>query len=78
MKQDSKSKKILFRKRNYRILFIAFLMIVTGFIIMTGGGSDNPNLFNQEIFNFQRIRLAPTIILIGFGTAMYSILTQNK
>tara|TARA_A100000164_G_scaffold122721_1_gene108660 strand:- start:9 stop:170 length:162 start_codon:yes stop_codon:yes gene_type:complete len=53
-------------------------MIVTGFIIMTGGGSDNPNLFNQEIFNFQRIRLAPTIILIGFGTAMYSILTQNK
>ena len=78
MKEDSKSKKILFRKHNYRILFIAFLMIVTGFVIMTGGGSDNPNLFNEEIFNFQRIRLAPTIILIGFGTAMYSILTQKK
>ena len=78
MKQDSKSKKILFRKRNYRILFIAFLMIVTGFIIMTGGGSDNPYLFNEEIFNFKRIRLAPTIVLVGFGTAMYSILTQKR
>ncbi|OUW35065.1 MAG: hypothetical protein CBD39_02665 [Flavobacteriaceae bacterium TMED179] len=78
MKQDSKSKKILFRKRNYRILFIAFLMITTGFVIMTGGGSDNPYLFNEEIFNFKRIRLAPTIVLVGFGTAMYSILTQKR
>ena len=77
MKQDSKSKKILFEKRNYRILFIAFLTIITGFVIMSGGGSDNPYLFNEEIFNFQRIRLAPTLILIGFGIAMYSILTRE-
>jgi hypothetical protein len=43
---------------------------------MTGGGSEDPNYFNEEIFNFRRIRLAPTMVLIGFGVAMYSILTK--
>jgi len=44
---------------------------------MTGGGSEDPNYFNEEIFNFRRIRLAPTLVLIGFGIAMYSILTRE-
>ena len=78
MKQSSDSKKILFGKHNYRIVFIAFLIITIGFILMTGGGSEDPNYFNEEIFNFRRIRLAPSIVLIGFGIAMYSILTQKK
>ena len=45
---------------------------------MAGGGSEDPNYFNEAIFNFRRIRLAPTMVLIGFGLAMYSILTQDK
>jgi hypothetical protein len=45
---------------------------------MAGGGSDDPNVFNPEIFNFRRIRLAPTIVLIGFGLAIYAILTPSK
>jgi hypothetical protein len=44
---------------------------------MAGGGSDDPNFFNEEIFNFRRIRFAPTLVLIGFGIAMYSILTRE-
>ncbi len=70
------SKKFLFEKRNYRLLFISFLVIALGFILMSGGGSDDPNVFNDAIFNFRRIRLAPTLVLIGFGIAIYSILTQ--
>tara|TARA_Y100000389_G_C17468620_1_gene528113 strand:- start:3378 stop:3623 length:246 start_codon:yes stop_codon:yes gene_type:complete len=77
MKKDTGPKKFLFEKRNYRFLFLSLLVISLGFILMAGGGSEDPNYFNEEIFNFQRIRLAPTFILIGFGIAMYSILTRE-
>ena len=77
MKKNTGPKKFLFEKRNYRFLFLALLVISVGFILMTGGGSEDPNYFNEEIFNFRRIRIAPTLILIGFGIAMYSILTRE-
>ena len=77
MKKNTRLKKFLFEKRNYRFLFLAIAVIALGFILMAGGGSDDPNFFNEEIFNFRRIRLAPTLVLIGFGIAMYSILTRE-
>jgi hypothetical protein len=77
MKKNTGPKKFLFEKRNYRFLFLALSLIGLGFILMAGGGSDDPNFFNEEIFNFRRIRLAPTLVLIGFGIAMYSILTRE-
>jgi hypothetical protein len=77
MKKNTGPKKFLFEKRNYRFLFLALSLIAIGFILMAGGGSDDPNFFNEEIFNFRRIRLAPTLVLIGFGIAMYSILTRE-
>jgi len=46
--------------------------------LMSGGGSDDPNVFNPEIFSFRRIRLAPTIVLLGFGLAIYAILMPPK
>ena len=45
---------------------------------MAGGGSDDPNVFNPEIFNFRRIRLAPTIVLIGFAIQVYAILIDPE
>jgi hypothetical protein len=45
---------------------------------MSGGGSDDPDVFNPEIFNFRRIRLAPTIVLLGFGLAIYSIFSPSN
>ena len=77
MKKNTGPKKFLFEKRNYRFLFLAISVIALGFILMAGGASDDPNFFNEEIFNFRRIRLAPTLVLIGFGIAMYSILTRE-
>lgn len=68
----------LFEKVNYKILLIGIAVIAVGFILMSGGGSDNPNVFNEEIFNFRRIRLAPTVVLIGFGVTIYSILKNPK
>lgn len=64
----------LFEKVNYKILLIGIAAITIGFILMAGGGSDDPNVFNEDIFNFRRIRLAPTVVLIGFGITIYAIL----
>ena len=55
-------------------MFIGLGCIALGFILMAGGGSDDPNVFNPEIFSFRRIRLAPTIVLIGFALQVYAIL----
>lgn len=64
----------VFGKKNYKFMFIGLAIIALGFILMSGGGSDDPNVFNPEIFHWRRIRLAPTLILIGFGIQIYAIL----
>ena len=78
MSDQSPKKEFLFNKRNYRLLLLSLTVIAMGFIIMAGGGSEDPNVFNPEIFSFRRIRLAPTIVLMGFGLAIYAILTPPK
>jgi hypothetical protein len=73
------NKEWIFQKKNYQFMFIGLAFIVIGFILMSGGGSDDPNVFNPDIFSFRRIRLAPTLILIGFGIEIYAILLNpNK
>ena len=71
-------KKLLFNKKNYLVLSLAILTISTGFIIMSGGESKDPMIFNDEIFNFRRIRLAPALVLFGFALAIYSIFVKSK
>jgi len=63
-----------FRRKNYVVMIIGMLVIALGFILMSGGGSDDPNVFNPAIFSWRRIRLAPTLVLIGFGIEVYAIL----
>lgn len=75
---EKQQHEFLFEKVNYKILIVGIVVIALGFILMSGGGSDNPNAFNPEIFSFRRIRLAPTVVLIGFGIAIYSILKNPK
>lgn len=79
MKNNEQHKsEFLFDKVNYKILLVGIAVIALGFLLMSGGGSDDPNVFNEEIFNFRRIRLAPTTVLIGFGITIYSILKNPK
>ena len=68
----------IFGKRNYKFMFIGLAFIVIGFILMSGGGSDDPNVFSEDIFHWRRIKLAPTLVLIGFGIQIYAILTRSK
>ncbi len=68
----------LFEKTNYKILLVGILVIALGFLLMSGGGSEDPNIFNEDIFSFRRIRLAPTTVLVGFGIVIYSILKIKR
>jgi hypothetical protein len=78
MKEDTKKPEFLFGATNYKILIIGLVVIAIGFILMSGGANENPNVFNEEVFSFRRIRLAPTVVLLGFGITIYSILVKSK
>jgi hypothetical protein len=81
MNKDKQTTKpvFLFGKKNYLFMFIGIVFIAIGFIIMSGGGSDDPSIFNEAMYNFQRIRLAPTLVIIGLGIEIYAILLNpNK
>ncbi|BDU23781.1 DUF3098 domain-containing protein [Flavobacterium sp. GSB-24] len=76
--QEQPKQEFLFDSINYKILLIGIAVIALGFILMSGGGSKDPNVFNEDIFSFRRIRLAPTTVLIGFGITIYSIFKKSK
>ncbi len=71
-------KKSLFGKRNYKFMLIGIFFIALGFILMSGGGSEDPNIFNEEIYSFRRIRLAPMLVILGFIIEVYAILTKPE
>lgn len=68
--------EFVFERKNYKFMLIGIAFIVLGFILMTGGGSDDPNVFNPAIYNWQRIRLAPAMVLLGFAIEVYAILLK--
>ncbi|WP_256935263.1 DUF3098 domain-containing protein [Olleya sp. HaHaR_3_96] len=84
MRQKTKNEKLivspqpLFGKHNYKFMFIGLGSIALGFILMSGGGSDDPNVFSDAIFSWRRIRLAPALVIIGFGVQVYAILSSPK
>ena len=71
-------KKILFRRKNYMALMFSILLISLGYFVMSGGGSQNPLIFNNEIYSFQRIRLAPLLVIFGFTLALLSIIYGKR
>ena len=66
------------QKENYILLIIGFAIIMIGFLLMMGGKSDDPNVFNPEIFNFRRITLAPILVLVGFVFEIWAIMKKPK
>jgi hypothetical protein len=64
----------IFRKQNYLLLIAGILLISIGLILMIGGGSDDPFVFNDDIFNFQRLTLAPILIATGFIIEVFAIM----
>lgn len=78
-RKETSKNDFIFGAKNYKFMLIGLGCIALGFALMAGGGSDDPNVFNPEIFNWRRIRLAPTLVLLGFGIQVYAILLNpNK
>lgn len=65
-------------RENYKLMIIGLVIIVIGFLLMVGGGSEDPNIFNYEVFNFRRITLAPLVALFGFLFIIYAIMKKPK
>tara|TARA_X000000368_G_C22978096_1_gene688568 strand:- start:27 stop:248 length:222 start_codon:yes stop_codon:yes gene_type:complete len=67
-----------FSKNNYILLIIGLAFMASGLILMIGGGSDDPTKFSYEIFNFQRLTLAPILLAIGFVIEIFAIIYKEK
>jgi hypothetical protein len=66
-------------KENYRLLIIGMGIIILGFVLMIGGATDDPAVFNgDEIFSFRRITLAPIVVLAGFIFEIWAIMKKPK
>jgi hypothetical protein len=77
-KKETKETGFALGKENYKLMAIGFAVIVVGFILMAGGGSDDPNVFNPDIFNPRRITIAPIVLLFGFVFEIYAIMKKPK
>jgi hypothetical protein len=78
-RKEAHKEEFIFRRKNYKFMLIGVAFIALGFILMAGGDSDDPNVFNPEIYSWRRIRLAPALVLIGFAIEVYAILLNpNK
>lgn len=75
-KPQKKSQEFIFQRRNYLLMFIGLALIALGYILMAGGGTEDPEIFSEAIFNFRRIRIAPTLVLIGLGIQVFAILAN--
>ncbi len=70
--------KPTFTRKNYLILVTGIILIGLGYLLMMGGGSEDPNVFNPAIFDTQRITVAPIVCLIGFATIIVAIMWKDK
>ena len=67
-----------FGKRNYQLLIVGVIVMAIGFVLMSGGGSEDPNVFSDAIFNTQRLTIAPILILTGLVIEIFAILHKPK
>ena len=77
--REEQRKAFPFQRKNYLLLILAVAVVTLGFLLMIGGGDDDPNKFNpEELFSFRRLTLAPLTILLGYALVMVAILKKPK
>jgi hypothetical protein len=77
-RKDTAPNTLAFSKENYYIILGGIGLLVIGYLLMIGGGSEDPNVFNPEIFSARRITVAPITLLLGFGVVLYGIMKTPK
>ncbi len=66
--------KMAITPKGLKLLLVGFIVMLSGYILMTGGGSDNPEVFNYAMFDFSRLVAAPLVILIGVVIEIVAIM----
>ncbi len=76
---EKRENELAFTRTNYRLMLIGIAIVVVGFILMSGGGSGDPNVFDEsEIFSPRRITVAPIVCLIGYLFVVYAIMKKTR
>lgn len=73
---DPNDNKIPLTVKNYALIAVGAVIIIIGFILMAGGTTATPEQFNEDIFSFRRITLAPIVVIAGFAFEIYAILKR--
>lgn len=76
--REDNSKVLPFTKMNYILVLVGIALVALGMILMIGGGSDDPDVFNPKMFDFQHITLAPILVLAGFVVEIIAIFWKPK
>lgn len=77
-KSEETSLTFAFERKNYILLIIGLVVLVIGFLLMSGGGSENPEVFSDAMFDFRRLTLAPILIIAGYVIELYAIMYRKK
>lgn len=77
-KKIDTQKKVIFQKTNYILFFVGIIILILGFVLMIGGGSNDPDVFNEKMFGFQRLTLAPLLLILGFAIEFFAIFYKPK
>ena len=64
--------------KNVRMVLVGLIIMVSGYILMIGGGSDDPNVFNEGMFDFQRLVASPILVILGIVIIITSIMSKPK
>jgi len=78
MAKEKQKSDFAFGRINYILMLTGIGIIILGFILMSGGGSDDPNVFDENIFSPMRITVAPLLVLAGFVIEIYAIVKKSK
>ena len=66
-------------RENFKYIIVGCVVVIVGFILMSGGGTEDPSQFNEEeLFSFRRITLAPFMVMLGYGIVLFGILKRPK
>jgi hypothetical protein len=76
--QEEKEAKMPLSRMNYALMITGLAVVLVGFILMAGGGSDDPTVFNEKMFSFRRITLAPVLVIAGFVLEVFAIMWKFK
>lgn len=78
MKENTEEGAFAIPRKNVLYIIAGFAVMVLGYVLMAGGGSDDPNVFNYGMFSFRRIVLAPVVILVGMVMEIWAIMHIGK